>query len=71
MPGRYHLYQFQVGEVLTLKKKHPCGSERWEVRRIGADIGLACLKCGHLVSMPRRQLEKAVKSIASGEEKKQ
>ena len=67
MPGRYHLYQFQVGEVLTLKKKHPCGSERWAVRQIGADIALVCLKCGHLVSMPRRQLEKAVKSIEAKE----
>jgi hypothetical protein len=63
MPGRYHLYPFQVGECLVLKKKHPCGSDRWQVRRVGADIQVSCQKCGHAISIPRRQLEKAIKSI--------
>lgn len=63
MPGRFHLYPFQTGDILILKKKHPCGSERWTVRRTGADILLACQKCGHTVTLPRRQLEKAIKSI--------
>ena len=63
MPGRYHLYTFKVGEVLNLKKQHPCGGWRWEVQRVGADITLKCLTCGHLLVMPRQKLEKALKSV--------
>ena len=37
----------QVGDIVTLKKEHPCGSKEWEVLRIGADFRLKCLGCGH------------------------
>jgi hypothetical protein len=63
MPGLFNLYPFQVGEVLRLKKQHPCGGWLWEVQRTGADIALKCQKCGRLQTMPRHKLEKAVKSI--------
>jgi hypothetical protein len=63
MPSPFYLYPFQVGEVLHLKKQHPCGGWTWEIQRTGADIALKCQKCGRLMSIPRKKLEKAVKSI--------
>lgn len=52
-----------VGDILLMKKKHPCGSNRWEVLRIGADFRIQCCNCGHLVMLPRTKLEKNIKSI--------
>jgi hypothetical protein len=63
MPGPFYLYPFQIGDVLKLKKPHPCGGQLWEVMRTGADISIKCQTCGRLQSMPRSKLEKAVKSI--------
>lgn len=54
----------KVGQVLTLKKKHPCGSSEWEVVRVGADIGIKCLGCGRRVLVERHYLERRIKSIA-------
>ncbi len=53
----------QVGDVLKLKKQHPCGSKEWEVLRIGADFRLKCVGCGHQIMIARKQLEKNVKEI--------
>ena len=48
----------QVGDVISMKKKHPCGSSEWKVLRIGADFRLECAGCGHQIMIPRRQAEK-------------
>ena len=53
----------QVGDVITLKKEHPCGSHDWQVLRTGADFRLKCEGCGHQVMMPRVQVEKFVKNV--------
>ena len=53
----------RVGDVLRLKKKHPCGSYEWEVLRIGADFRLKCCGCCHLIMSPRKQIEKNIKEI--------
>ena len=53
----------QVGDKLTLKKAHPCGSYEWEVLRIGADFRLKCMGCGHQIMSPRSQIEKKIKRI--------
>lgn len=53
----------QVGDVVKLKKEHPCGSKEWEVLRIGADFRIKCTGCGHQVMLPRTQLEKNIKDI--------
>ena len=53
----------QIGDVLTLKKKHPCGSTTWQTLRVGADFKLKCLGCGHEVMKPRAKIEKSVKEI--------
>lgn len=56
----------QIGDILTLKKKHPCGSLRWRVTRVGADFKLVCLGCGHELMLPRSRVEKNIKKIEKG-----
>lgn len=53
----------QVGDILKMKKKHPCGSSEWEVLRIGADFRLKCVGCGHQIMIPRVKAEKNVRGI--------
>ena len=52
---------FAVGDVLRLKKPHPCGGFDWRVVRLGADIGVKCVTCGRRVLLPRRDLERRMK----------
>lgn len=52
-----------VGDIIKLKKKHPCGSFEWEVLRIGADFRLKCMGCGHQIMIPRTTVEKSIKGI--------
>lgn len=54
---------FQVGDVVRLRKPHPCGGYEWEVVRLGADIGLKCQTCQHRVLLTRRELEKRLKTF--------
>ena len=53
----------QVGDIVTLKKKHPCGSVKWRMLRVGADFRLACLGCGHEIMASRMKIEKNVKTV--------
>ena len=53
----------QVGDILTMKKAHPCGSREWQVLRIGADFKLRCLGCGHEVMGARQKFEKSVRQV--------
>ncbi len=55
--------QFEIGDIIKLKKKHPCGSFEWEVLRVGADFRLKCFGCGHQIMIARRLVEKNVKEI--------
>jgi len=52
---------FEIGDILELRKPHPCGGHTWTVIRLGADIGIRCHECGRKVLMPRSELEKRVK----------
>ena len=52
-----------LNDRVELKKQHPCGSNRWEVRRIGADFRLRCCGCGREVMTPRSKAEKNIKKI--------
>ena len=54
---------FQLGQVVQLRKPHPCGSDLWEITRTGIDFGLRCKGCGHRVMISRKKFEKAVKAI--------
>lgn len=49
---------FALGDVIRLRKAHPCGGREWTVSRIGADIGLVCATCGHRILLERRVLER-------------
>ena len=53
----------RVGDVLEMKKPHPCGGTRMEVLRIGMDFRLRCVSCGHEVMVPRVKIEKHIKSV--------
>ncbi|MBR3518175.1 MAG: DUF951 domain-containing protein [Lachnospiraceae bacterium] len=53
----------QVGDILHMKKAHPCGTCDWELLRVGQDLKMKCTGCGHLVMAPRRQIEKNIKRI--------
>lgn len=57
----------QVGNIVRLKKQHPCGSYEWQVLRIGADFRLKCIGCGHQIMIPRKTLEKSIKEIKISE----
>ena len=51
-------YTYEVGDIVKLKKKHPCGSVEWEILRVGADFRLKCTGCGHQIMTPRKMVEK-------------
>ena len=57
------IMEILLGDVLVMKKPHPCGGDQWLVRRTGADIKIKCLKCGHEVMAPRFKVEKNIRSI--------
>ena len=53
----------QVGDTLTMKKPHPCGSREWSVLRVGMDFKLRCQGCGHEVMLPRSKAEKNIRKV--------
>lgn len=55
----------KVGDIVRLKKKHPCGSSEWKVLRVGMDFRLKCLGCDHMVMVPRNKIEKNIKEVRS------
>ncbi|HET7559580.1 MAG TPA: DUF951 domain-containing protein [Limnochordia bacterium] len=70
MPGKFFL-----GDVVQLRKVHPCGSDQWEVMRVGMDFRIRCLGCKRVLLLPRVKFERAVRRVvaspaaqASGEE---
>ncbi len=60
--------EINLGDVVRLKKVHPCGGYEWQVVRLGADIGIKCLKCGRRVLLERSVFERRVKEFVSREE---
>jgi len=59
------LVDVQVGDVVTLRKPHPCGTNQWTVTRIGADIGLKCQGCGRRIMLTRGVFNRRVKKFIS------
>jgi len=55
--------EVNLGDCVRLSKKHPCGSDEWQVVRLGADIGLKCLGCGRRILLERRVFERRLKKI--------
>ncbi len=57
----------RVGDIITVKKQHPCGSREFSVTRIGADFKIKCLGCGREVMIARSKIEKNIKKITRNE----
>ncbi|ETT88533.1 DUF951 domain-containing protein [Viridibacillus sp. FSL R5-0477] len=55
--------KFELGDVVEMKKQHPCGTNEWKIIRMGADIRIKCEGCQHSVMIPRRDFEKKLKKI--------
>ena len=53
--------EYNIGDIITLRKKHPCGSNTWEILRVGMDFRLKCEGCGHQIMLPRNKVEKMIK----------
>ena len=60
--------ELHLHDRVELKKQHPCGSKYWEVLRVGMDIKLKCLGCGHELMLPRSRVEKDIRKILTEEE---
>lgn len=54
---------FNLGDIVEMKKQHPCGSNKFEIIRVGADIKIKCSQCGRIVMIPRRKFQKDAKKI--------
>ena len=54
---------FEVGQVIKMKKAHPCGTNSWEILRVGMDFRLRCTSCDHQVMVPRKLVEKNFKGF--------
>jgi hypothetical protein len=57
------LEELELDDVIRMRKPHPCGGYEWRVTRLGADIGLECLTCGHRIMLERRALKNRMKKI--------
>ena len=55
--------ELRLGDLVRLRKPHPCGGLDWEVMRLGADIRIKCLACGRLVMLARSELQRRTKSV--------
>lgn len=54
---------YELHDKVEMKKQHPCGTNNWEIIRMGADIRIKCVGCGHSVMMPRRDFERKMKKV--------
>lgn len=55
--------EIRMGDMVRMRKAHPCGNDLWEVVRLGADIGIRCQKCARRVLLPRSQFVRQVKAL--------
>jgi hypothetical protein len=55
--------EYKLGSIVVMKKQHPCGSNEWEITRIGADIKIKCLNCGKSIMLPRIEFNKKLKKV--------
>lgn len=57
--------EYQLGSIVTMKKQHPCGSNEWEIMRLGADIKIRCCNCNRSIMLPRIEFNKKLKKVIS------
>ncbi len=60
--------EYNLGTKVIMKKPHPCGSNKWEITRLGADIKIKCLNCGRVILIPRIEFNKKLKKIITEDE---
>ena len=60
--------KFNLGDIVQMRKPHPCGSLEWEVLRTGMDFRIRCCKCQHQVMLTRQKFEKGVKKVVKSAE---
>ena len=58
-----NVIKFEVGNILEMKKPHPCGEHQFRVMRAGSDVRICCVGCGRDVTIPRLKLEKNIKRV--------
>lgn len=58
---------YEINDVITMKKPHPCGGKEWTIVRIGADVKLRCLTCGKYIDLTRDELKKRAKTVKDAE----
>ena len=59
--------KFNVGDILEMKKQHPCGEKKMKVLRIGSDIRMVCMGCGRDMTVAREKIEKNIRTVISSE----
>ncbi len=55
--------KFGLNDIVEMKKQHPCGTNKWKIIRMGADVRIKCEGCQHSVMIPRREFEKKIKKV--------
>ena len=58
---------YKLGSIVVMKKQHPCGTNKWEIIRVGADIKIKCLECGRTIMLPRIDFNKKLKKVIDNE----
>ena len=61
---------YNLGDIVTMKKVHPCGSYDFEIIRLGADVKIGCVKCSRVIMIPRVELNKKIKKVVCSEKEK-
>lgn len=59
---------YKLGEIIKLKKSHPCGANAWEILRVGMDFRLKCTGCGHMIMISRKDVEKNFRGFVTEQE---
>ena len=57
--------EYKLGSIVIMKKSHPCGTNNWEIIRIGTDIKIKCLNCNRVIMLPRIEFNKKIKKVVS------
>lgn len=55
--------KYKLGDVVEMKKQHACGTNKWQIIRVGVDIKIKCLKCNREIMMDRLEFEKKLKKV--------
>lgn len=56
---------YKLGDIVIMKKQHPCGTNKWKITRLGADIKIKCLECNRTIMLPRIEFNKKLKKVVS------